>query len=182
VRTTEGTELDRTVTLTQSARLNPELPQLTLQERQAILAVKRATDEPDPLARVHALWEAIEFYCSGARVEASFTRSELEAIRNALPSELDPQQLERAGELIGKFNEPSLMMRLLVVLDEDGVPIDPSELALLRELRRLRNNVVHGRQAALPAIEDIEYATSIVARMLVFRLAQRTAIVREQMS
>ena len=55
------------------------------------------------------------------------------------------------------------------------MPIDDSELELLEKLRKLRNNVVHGRSSERPLTDDVEYATSIVARMLVFH-ASRSAL------
>jgi hypothetical protein len=63
-----------------------------------------------------------------------------------------------AGPL--KFESVSLM------------PIDDSELELLEKLRKLRNNVVHGRSSEQPVTDDVDYATSIVARMLVFHASR----------
>ena len=139
-----------------------------------MLSLRRATTEQDLLARLLALWEAIEFYVSGVQVPTLFTKRDLKAIRASLP-ELTEAQQKRAVERVGHFNEPSLMIKLAAQLDEDGVPIDDSELELLEKLRKLRNNVVHGRSSERPLTDDVEYATSIVARMLVFH-ASRSAL------
>lgn len=156
-------------------RLAGGLRPLTLQERQALLALTRATSETDLLARVHALWEAIEFYATEATVPVMFSKPEVKAIRAALPDSLSDKQLARAKERIGQFNEPSLMVRLRALLDDEGVPISDAELELLLALRKLRNDVVHGRASVLPAAEDVEYAISIVARMLVHRIDRHGA-------
>lgn len=179
LRRPETVDQPRAVELERSTpRLDPDLPALTLQERQAILALARATHEPDPLSRVYALWEAIEFYTSGVSVPPLFGRKERKAIKRALPDTLSSQQRERALSLIGELNNAPLRIRLRAAMDADDIPIDDGEVELLWRLRDLRNDVVHGRKTELPAAEDVEYATSIVARMVVHRLAQRRGATR----
>jgi hypothetical protein len=150
--------------------LNPVLPDLTLQDKLALLALGRAAREPDLLARVHDLWEAIEFYCSGTSVSPLFTAQQLEVITRSLP-ELDEAQHQRAVEVIGQLNSPPLVTRLKQAIQDDGVPVTDGEIDLLRRLRKLRNDVVHGRKSLLPLPEDVEYATSLVARLLIYRSA-----------
>ena len=151
--------------------LQPPLPSvLTLQDRQALLACQRAAAEPDALARVQALWEAMEFYVAGARVPPLFTREQLSALRRAIPVDLNDEQRQRMLNKIAELNNPPLMIRLRRVLETEGTPVTEAEIALLRRLRDLRNNVVHGRSAALPEQEDVQYATSVVSRMLIFRI------------
>jgi hypothetical protein len=57
-------------------------------------------------------------------------------------------------------------------MDDEMVPISDGEVELLWKLRKLRNDVVHGRRSDVPAPEDVDYAMSIVARMLVHRVAR----------
>jgi hypothetical protein len=162
----------RTVRLiADGARLDPNMPSMTLQGRLALGALARATSELDPLARVHALFEAIEFYASGVTVPSLFTKSERQALIRSLPQSFNDEQRERVGELVQKLNNPPLLVQLMRALDTDGVPMAAGEVDLLWRLRALRNDVVHGRRSELPAAEDVEYATSIVARMLVYRAA-----------
>jgi hypothetical protein len=154
--------------------MQPPLPSiLSLQDRQALLACRRAAAEPDPLARVQALWEAIEFYVAGARVPPLFTRKQLSELRSAIgaiPVDLNDEQRQRVLHKIGELNDPPLMMRLRRVLEAEGTPVTDAEIALLRRLRDLRNDAVHGRSTDLPDSEDVRYATSVVSRMLVFRM------------
>jgi hypothetical protein len=158
--------------LTGSIRpLDGALRSLTLQEKQALLALSRASREPDLLARVQDLWEAIEFYCSGISVDHLFTAGQLDAIKDSLP-DLEPDQRKRALDLIGQLNSPPLIIRFKQAILNDGVPVTDGEIDLLQRLRRVRNNVVHGRESRLPAPEDVEYATSVVARFLIYRVAR----------
>jgi hypothetical protein len=151
--------------------LDRYFPQLSLQDRQAILAFSRAAHEQDPLAQVQALWEAIEFYTSGVSVENLFTKAERQAILDSLPS-LRPEQLNRVKDVVSQLNSAPLGVRLRDALDDENVPVSDGEIDLLWKLRKLRNDVVHGRRSELPATEDVEYAVSIVARMLVYRVAR----------
>jgi hypothetical protein len=163
---------ERSAHLTSSTRpLDGTLRPLTLQEKQALLALGRSSREPDLLARVQDLWEAIEFYCSGASVDLLFARKKIKEIRKSLP-ELEPAQRERAEELIGQLNSPPLMIRFKQAILTDGVPLSEGEIDLLVRLRRARNDVVHGRESRLPAPEDVEYATSLVARLLMYRMVR----------
>jgi len=161
--------------LPDNARLEANPPPLTLQERLALLALARATREADPLARVHALFEAIEFYASGISAPPLFTKSERKGLIENLAAELDDKQRDRLVDLLAKVNDAPLRIRLMRALDDDQVSIVGGEVDLLWRLRDLRNDVVHGRRSELPAAEDVEYATSIVARILLHRAATRAA-------
>jgi hypothetical protein len=160
-------------------RLDPDLPELTLQESLALLALARATREPEPLARVQALWEAIEFYAQGTTVEPMFNKADLTALRKLLEEGMSDsfseRQRKRVLAQIDGLNDPPLLTRLRAVLDIDSVPYADGEIEMLSRLRKLRNSVVHGRGRELPQAEDVEYATSVVARMLVHRVARRAA-------
>lgn len=164
------TSQERSAHLTSSVRpLDGTLRPLTLQEKQALLALGRSSREPDLLARVQDLWEAIEFYCSGTSVNPLFTSEQLNEIRRSLP-ELGADQHKHATELIGQLNSPPLMIRFKQAILTDGAPLSEGEINLLVRLRKARNDVVHGRESRLPAPEDVEYATSLVARLLIYRI------------
>jgi hypothetical protein len=61
----------------------------------ALLALARATREPEPLAHVHALWEAIEFYAQRTSVEPMFTKAELNELRRLIDDERRDLRSER---------------------------------------------------------------------------------------
>jgi hypothetical protein len=158
----------------QSSFLEPNLPStLTVRDRQALLALHRAATETDPLSQVQALSEAIEAYVAGTKVESKlFPPARLKALRQAIPGDLSPQQRERLDEAIGRLNSPPLRTRLGVRLRHDGVPVSEAELKSLKDLRDARNTSVHGDHVAdLPTREAINVGISLVARMLVYRIA-----------
>lgn len=156
--------------ITTEPRLASTLPTLSLQEELAILSLARATREPDLLARVQALFEAIEFYVANVRIADLFSKSERKEVRRGLPASLTAEQSRRLDQLLGDLNNAPLRARLMQALDDDAVPVAAAEVELLWRLRALRNDVVHGRRSELPIAEDVEYAISIVARMLVHRV------------
>jgi len=145
----------------------------TVQSRQALLACARAASESDPLTRIQALWEAIEFYVTGINPPRLFDKAEAKRIRRSLPGDLDPALRERALKLLEKINEPPLLARLDEAIRQDGVPIAPSELILLGRLRKTRNDAVHGREPVLPTRDEIAHAVSVVSRMLIYRISRR---------
>jgi hypothetical protein len=55
---------------------------------------------------------------------------------------------------------------------DDNVQVTGEEIALLKRLRKSRNDAVHGRSASLPTAEDIQHGYAIVSRMLTYRLAK----------
>jgi len=155
-------------------RVDPNLSRLNLQERQAMLALARAAREADSLARVQAMFEAIEFYVGDVKADKLFSRHDRKRILGSLPP-LSAEQSRRIEQLTGDLNNAPLRTRLMRILDIDAVPVAAAEIELLWRLRELRNDAVHGRRSELPAAEDVEYGVSIVSRMLVFRVARLLA-------
>ncbi len=146
---------------------------LRVQDHQALLAWRRAVTTSDPLGTVTALWDAIEYYVAEASVPTMFNDTELELLRAALPAGLSDLQHERALAGIAALNSPPLMTRLRAALISDGVPVSDEELGLLQRLRKMRNKTVHGRVAETPETEQLDYAVSVVSRMLSYRLERR---------
>jgi hypothetical protein len=143
-----------------------------LADRQALLACARAGQTPDPLERIQAIWEAIEFYVASSRPEVLFDSKEVRRVRRSVPKDVDPKLRARAIDLLAKINDPPLMAKLREAATRDGAPVAESEYELLGRLRNARNDAVHGRTPKLPLREDIDHAVSIVARLLVYRLAR----------
>lgn len=153
----------------------PALPaQLDVNDRLALLALRLAATETDPLLQVQALWQAIESYAERRKGERRlFTKREKAAISEQLPTTgLNPRQRKRLEEAVEGLNHEPLGLRLERRLKRDAVQVTVDELALLDRLREIRNDVVHGRVIqSPPQRDDVNYGISIVSRMLVHRIA-----------
>lgn len=160
-----------------STHLEPQLPtELPLKDRQALLALRLAASQTDPYSQVQAIWQAIESYSAKTKVRRLFSDDQLKAIRDRLPKDLDPIKSDALDRAIAGLNDPPLRTRMTQRLKHDGVPVSDSELALLKRLRDIRNDVVHGRTPHKgPSRKEINQGIGIVARMLVYRVAELDA-------
>lgn len=83
------------------------------------------------------------------------------------------QVRDRALNLLAKLNDPPLIAKLRGAADRDGVPLTDAEIALLQRVRVVRNDTAHGRDAKLPTVDDLDYAVSMVTRLLLHSIARR---------
>jgi hypothetical protein len=145
---------------------------LTQQEREAIAAWKRSVEASDPMARVSAISEAVEFLCAGLSTPGThlFAKAQRKRLLNYGTANLSVPQQERVRRLVGRLNEPSLGAKLDHWLEREGVHLTESDRGVLDRVREVRNNFVHGRSHDLPKPADLRYASSVVNRMLVHRV------------
>lgn len=168
---------------TQSADLRPEsvdlieMPRmvatdLTQQEREALAAWMRSVEEPDPMARVSAISEAIECLCAGLSTPEThmFAPAHRKHLLKYGTANLSKAQKERVKRLVGQLNEPSLGAKLDYWLAREGIHLSQSDRAVLDRVRKVRNDFVHGRSPDRPNSADLRYASSVVNRMLVHRV------------
>lgn len=163
-----------------SVELDPHDPllgtlprQLTAADRLALAACRRALSEREPLARVQALWEAIEFLVAGYRAPKLFAQEDLDAIKAAIPDSISGALHERAEKLISELNDPPLMARLRALIEDAALPCSEDEIGLLVKLRKIRNRAAHGRSAEPPEPDVLDYATAIACRLLTAKLRRR---------
>jgi hypothetical protein len=81
----------------------------TPSERLALAACRRAAADPDPLARVQAIWEAVEFIVAGVRTPRRWAPEDVQLILDGLPSTLPPALLTRARDAISQLHQVPLM-------------------------------------------------------------------------
>lgn len=157
-------------------RLFPLL--LTPQEREAIAAWRRSVEAPDPMARVSAISEAIEFLSAGVKPVGTplFDRAARRHLLRLVRSEFSGTKLARLQELCGWLNEPSLSLKLDLWLEREGVALTPSDRDVLDRVRQIRNDFVHGRTRDLPTAGDLRYASSVVNRLIVRRVHNLSAL------
>jgi hypothetical protein len=139
-------------------------------DRQALFALQRAVTASDPVQRVGALWEAIEFYVGRRNPDRLFTRDAVDAIVLRAADGLADDKAARVGDVLRQFlNQPPIMTRLKHVLIEEGVPFTDDDLELLRRLRDERNLALHGSTAA-PEHEDVDRGVAVMSRAMVTRI------------
>jgi hypothetical protein len=166
---------DRDVALDPDARwLNPPMPkQLDEGDRQTLVALQRATTSRDPVQRVAALWEAIEFYVGDHSPEAQFTKEEIAGAVQGARAGLVGAKAERVGNpLRNMLNDWPIRARFEHILDAEGVPYTDEDRARIKELRTARGRGVHGGQAD-PSNEEIDQAVGLVSRALSTRWSRR---------
>jgi hypothetical protein len=166
-----------------STFLQPQPPaQIEIEDRLALGALRLAATAPDPLVQVQALWQAVESYAAGTKTKSKlFSKSELKKVRQAFPDDLTASQDAALERMLGRLNEESLRERLRRRLKSDAVPVTDAELKVLDDLRDVRNAVTHGRDVDETIDRDaVNYGISIVARILVHRIAASTEEVAKE--
>ncbi|MGN6275847.1 MAG: hypothetical protein ACTHNP_07955 [Solirubrobacterales bacterium] len=151
------------------ARLDePTLPKdLPFEMRQAMLSAGRALSDEDPIQRSQALWESLEFYLAGRASERLFSPSERKELLDCLRAAVPKDQHQRVADLLNWIDQPPPKAALRKVIDEEGVPVTESEFDLLFKIRTARNKATHGGEVEIPSDQDLDYACSILSRILV---------------
>lgn len=134
--------------------------------REAALAAARGIASTDPVTRVSAISECLEFYAGSTRLPSRFTRSDRKALLDCARS-LDPEKQQRVQELVGNLNNPSLLSRVRYQMAVDGVPVTEDDFAALHKVRRHRNDLVHGRTPSADTA-DIDRVLALLARVLAY--------------
>jgi hypothetical protein len=149
----------------------PELPrELPFQIRQAMLSAQRALSAEDPIQRSQALWESLEFYLAGRTVKRLFKDSERADLLKCLRSAVPKDQHQRVADLLNMVDQPSTKMALRTAIDEEGISVTDPEFELLSRIRTARNRATHGAKVEIPSDEDLDYACSILSRILVYHV------------
>jgi hypothetical protein len=149
----------------------PKLPEdPPFQMRQAMLSAQRALSADDPIQRSQALWEALEFYLAGRPSERLFKSSERAGLLQCLRAAVPKNQHQRVADLLNWVDQPSPKMALKMAIDEEGIPVTDSEFSLLSKIRKARNRATHGGEVTIPSEDELDYACSILSRILVHRV------------
>ena len=69
--------------------------------RQAARACARAADQTvEPMARVSAIWESLEYYAAGVKLPKLFSKSDIKSIRSGIPQDLSSDKRKRLDDLL----------------------------------------------------------------------------------
>ena len=114
------------------------------------------------------LWTALEFILSDSKLEKKFNESDREEIMRKIKElKLNNEQLEIIKAKIEQLNNPPLMVTIQNELDKNEIKLERDELEVLKKMRKLRNDVIHGKASGEIGDEDIGKFISIVERLLV---------------
>lgn len=149
-------------------------PTLTYQEREALATWRRASTSDDPIAVIGALWETIEFYTHDVPTQDLFNDESSMLVVHHATEGLSKEQARRVAQKLQALNRPAVHDVLDAAYTLDAVAISKKEKNLLRRVRELRNDYVHGRSKSLPKTGDVRYAVALVNRMLLHRVHRRS--------
>ena len=147
--------------------------------KEAIAAWQRAVNEVNRVAKLIALWECFEFYAAGTRLPRLFEEPGIGELRDRAIAGLSSAQAQRVDDLIKLLNSPSLMTKLIAAADRDGVVLSESELAMLRRLRRARNDISHGHTRTIPEHADLRKGSALAGRLLLGCLTVSTLVIAD---
>lgn len=170
-RDTTVAQHERDVELGPGSRwLVPAMPtSVSPGDRQALLAIQRAITAHDPVQRLAALWDAIEFYLGDRSPEPQFTPDEITETVERASDGLSPGQAERVGNVLRQWlNSSSPVARLEYVLRDEGVPYTDDDMNVIRGLRQARNRAIHGAETA-PTHEEVDQAVGLMSRAMTTR-------------
>jgi hypothetical protein len=149
----------------------PGLPrELPFQMHQAMLSAQRALSVEDPIQRSQALWESLEFYLAGRPSEQLFSPSERSDLLKCLRAAVPRDQHQRVADLLNWVDQPPPKRALRTAIEEEEISITDSEFELLFRIRTARNKATHGGEVKIPSNEDLDYACSVLSRILVYRV------------
>jgi len=174
-RDTTFAHRERYVELAPDARwlATPMPTEVSPSDRQALVALRRAVVARDPVQRVVALWEAIEFYVGDRSPEAQFTDAEVKGAIDRAREGLTGAKAERVGNLLRNLlNSWPILARFEQVLDAEGVPYTDEDRRRIKGLRTSRTRAAHGAQAN-PSHDEIDQAVGLMSRALSTRWCSR---------
>lgn len=130
-----------------------------------------ALNNNNQLDKLLYLWNALEFIVSESKLEQKFNKNDRQAIRNKISElNLSPEQLKIIEEKIQQLNDSPLMVKVQNELYRKNIELDQNELEVLKKLRKLRNDVIHGKTIEKINYEEVEKFISIIERLLLFTI------------
>lgn len=154
----------------ESRWLTPAMPaQVPLGDRQALLALHRAITARDPVQRVTALWEAIEFYLEDRGPEPEFTAEEIAAAIERATEGMAEGKSSRVGNVLRQWlNSWSPQARLQNVLADEDIPFTDEDMRRVRNLRKARNRALHGAES-MARQDEIDQVIALMSRAITTR-------------
>lgn len=138
----------------------------------AILSWQRARDSEDPSVQIGCLWQGLEQWVKGFKQKRPlFPPSLRKQLKADAVELLNEEQRKRFDDLVSDLNEPSLLKKIDMMIEEEQIPVSGSEMNSLRQTRNVRNRVEHGNALTELEAEDIRSAIAVLERLLVYSLS-----------
>jgi hypothetical protein len=135
--------------------------------RAAVVAAARASSSTDPLTRITAVSECLEFYAGATKLPPLFTKADLKRLRK-VAAEFPAEKRSRIEHLLNSaVNNAPLMARVRYRLAQDAIPVTEHDMELLARVRAQRNDLVHGRVDEADD-RELEQATALLARIIAY--------------
>ena len=132
--------------------------------RAAGIAAARAAAAADPVTRITAISECLEFYVGKTKVPKRFTKQDRKKLLAAAAG-FSADKKRRVEQLVGDLDDAPLLARLRYRLALDRVPIAEDDMELLARLRGERNDLVHGKRDQGDD-QELDRAVALLARIL----------------
>jgi len=117
----------------------------------ALRWLRRAWDEGDGTDKLIYLWNAIELIVGQVHMVKLFSSKDLKIIKElarSIITDNDPQKVLKHGRLDDVFNmlnDPSLLAKLRYLVNKESINLPKEEWDTIRESRKKRNDLIHGR-------------------------------------
>lgn len=135
--------------------------------REAITSAERAMTSDDPHVRITAISECLEFYAGSVRTSSRISGTHRRAITR-MAADWPEEERAALAQLLEASGSAPLLTRVRLQITKDGVPVRDDELDALAAVRKMRNDLVHGKSTETTASLDL--ATALLARMLVYAI------------
>jgi hypothetical protein len=143
---------------------------------QALHWTTLSCEKESPTDNLLQLWVAFDFICSGVKVkERLIQKADLKRITKyvekcAKEDIFDNRQKEKLIDSINNVNDPPLMNKWDYLLIKLRLKLTESERELIKKLRDVRNDIIHGSKVTDLSIEEIEKFRSILERVFILKI------------
>jgi hypothetical protein len=139
-----------------------------------------AIQAKDPVVKLINLWNSLEFAVSGLSIQKEFSKSELKIVENQTSLlfedlkrkgilDLSLKHLEILWSKLSHLNDPPILEKIQTFVQVHKIPFSENEMRIIRETRRKRNNIQHGKGNVTVKENELEKIRSLTEGILLLR-------------
>lgn len=136
-----------------------------------LLVWNRFRDSEDYYVVTIGLWQVVELLSSGIKLPNSFTEEELTDLTSRAVANLTEKESNLVQAAIKRLNDGALMERFKQHLKNIGIVLSKNENDLLKNFRKIRNAIDHGKKAEEPSVQEIKRVKALVNRVILASLS-----------